>query len=331
MRLKILAALILSVIGAYSIFWFVLAGNMQDRLDIWIEGQAAKGVEIKYSALELYGFPYRMELAVRDLEMKIPAGRQNPEPYWIEAEEVIAVAFPWKLDHLVLTSASFTMIRGRHDRPLMEAAFLKARSSVNLASDNPAADLGILQRLSVVADQARFRGEDKRTGRAHKGEWHADIVKFHYLKPDETAGTTDLDLPAWGHFYLEAQKLTMPDSAKIFLGENLENLRLEMILHAQQLPDYTVDGLSSWRDQGGTISFRKIDLKGPEIGLKAAGDLALDMQLKPLGAFSAQFGKLGPLLKTTGLADNQEYSLSFQNGRVFVGPLPVFGLEAVVE
>lgn len=320
MRLKLLAGSIFLVVAAYSIFWFTLVGNLESRIASWVSEKQAEGYKITYTSLELYGFPYRMEMTLKGLEMTLPASSDRPFPLHLGATKLMAVAFPWKLDHAVIQSDALTLVGGTVNNPEMEIAFLKARSSLNLQEDFSTVD-----RFSIVADQTRIHYGDM------AGEWHADVVKFHYLKPDENASDTELDLPAWGQFYVETQKLSVPRAARELIGDSVENMRLDLVVHAKTWPRLTRRSLSAWRDQGGTLSIRKLALKAEVMDFEAQGDLALDQDLKWLGAFSVTLNKDGRLLGRLPVSKGQELAISFQNGWAFIGQQPAFELQSVVE
>ena len=78
---------------------------------------------------------------------------------------------------------------------------------------------------------------------------------------------------------------------------------MEAFLHASEQPDYTREGLSKWRDEGGTLSIRSFEYGTAKTGLTLNGDVTLDENLKPLGAFDANIANIEGLMRT--LAENE--------------------------
>ena len=107
--------------------------------------------------------------------------------------------------------------------------------------------------------------------------------------------------------------------------------------------------MAAWRDDGGTIELRGLIVKWGPLDLSADGTLALDSQLRPIGALSASIagvdeavaslvaeGSIGAAEAaavrvafnlfarlTSSAGDRLNVPITAQDGRIFIGPVAV--------
>jgi hypothetical protein len=93
--LAILAAL-LATAGAYTIYWYVVAGEIKDGVVAWAQSERADKIDVSWQKIDVTGFPiaFRVELeaaALRDNAVSPP-----PE---IRVPSLSGTAWPWDFDN----------------------------------------------------------------------------------------------------------------------------------------------------------------------------------------------------------------------------------------
>ncbi len=362
MRLKILASVILALVVGYSIFWHYMAGEVEDRIEIWVKGQKSHGLTIKYDELEISGFPYRMELSLKDINI-VKKG-QNKIPVLFTSPDITLIAFPWKINHGVIISPGGMVRLGSSNRPEMTVTIGKTRASV------------IIDFASRKFRNASFIMENVTwvTGRPAKNTVPsvAEEVRLHLRRPESATvamsgaeASGEMELPILMKLYLSAkgvvsQQLSQQIPGGIF-GKKADQVIIDLQFHGEKFPAFTRDDLGSWRDSGGTVTVKNLSISSGEMDIRLDGEATLDQDLKPLGAFSSRIQGIGPIVDIlsrhsafqvepgkmilqelkrmsrpgTGASDKGKDSLdlaiSMQGGLLFLGPIPVYELVPVVE
>ncbi len=344
MRLKFLASFFLLSALGYSLFWYYMAGELEDRIEVWVDEQKSRGLSIKYQELDINGFPYRMELSIRKLKV-IKTGPETL-PVLARSPHITLIAFPWKINHAVIISDGGAFRIGSRRNPAMDMAFGKFRSSVvvDFASRK-------FQRASVVIDKVNWTAAKAKPSEAKQ-------VKLHIMRPVQAADEDTIELPIQMKLYLEAKDVIAREIPIGIFGKKADQVRLDLQLHGEALPTYTKDALVSWRDKGGTLAVKNFEVISGDMDIGLDGEVALDADLKPLGAFSAKVHGIDHIVtilsgrpafqqepgsmilqelkrmnreETTGGKKAFDLAISLQGGLLFLGPIPVYELEPVVE
>lgn len=344
MRLKILASFILLLVLGYSFFWYYMAGEVEDRIEVWVKEQKSRGLTVRYKDLEINGFPYRMELSLNKLSV-IKTARGKP-PVLFTSPHMILVAFPWKINHGVIISDGGEIYVGSRRYPVLTVDLGKIRASVviDLVSRK-------FQRASFIIEELSWS-----TGRV--GPSKAAQVKLHIMRPAPSVTAGDMELPVQAKLYLEAKDVIVRELPVGIFGKKADLVKIDLQLHGEKLPAYSKDGLASWRDNGGTLAVKNFEVASGEMDIEMGGEVTLDPDLKPLGAFSAKVHGIDRMvdilsahsgfqmepgrmilqelkrmnrLEEKGGKKVLDLSISLQGGLLFLGPIPVFELEPVVK
>jgi hypothetical protein len=141
------------------------------------------------------------------------------------------------------------------------------------------------------------------------------------------------------------------------LGRNLDQLAGQLSVRGALNPtDLSPDGLSRWRDAGGTLELTDFSLAWGPLQIAGDGTLAVDDALQPVGAFTAQIAGLDrvvSLLEKTGRMRPQQAAIarialavltrapanggapqarvpvSIQDRQLSIGPIPLLRLPTV--
>lgn len=348
MRLKILVSAVLVVVLGYSFFWYYMAGELEDRIEAWVSGQKSRGLSIRYDDLEINGFPYRMEL--RLIKLKVIRTGQGKTPILMTSPQITLVAFPWKLNHGVIIGEGGTLRIGNRRKPDLTMTLGKIRASVliDFASRQ-------FQQASLIIEKVTWT-TGQTSGKSTPSEAHQ--IKLHLLRPAPSVDGSEMELPVQVKLYGEAQDVIAQEIPVGIFGKKADQVKIDLQLQGESLPTYTLDSLAEWRDKGGTLTVNTFEIRSGEMDIELDGEVALDMDMKPLGAFSAKIhgidhivGILAQLAEfqmppanmileeltrmnqPEGAGDRKamDLAISLQGGLLFLGPIPVLELSPVVK
>jgi hypothetical protein len=328
-RYVLLMAGLALAIGGYIIFWSMASSRALAEAGRWIAAQRAEGVDIAHAPLRASGFPYRISVTARDLRVQDERGAQA----WRLSGLLVATIQPWNPRHIIVQGEGLrAAVWPRGSAAPADAGAFAARLSAvlaggawqRLALDANAPFIAlpgqVLHATRLAASLRRNRGEDKE-------------------RPD---GTFELAVQGEG--------LDLPPGLAPGFPPAVNRLNLTGQLSG------ALDGLAAWRESGGTLDFRLLDLLWGRIKVGGDGTLTVDRQMRPLGAMSATVqgyndivdalvaGRqiasgdgamakvaLGALAERgEGGASTIKVAISAQDGRLFIGPVPVGRLRPLV-
>ncbi|MGH7001772.1 MAG: DUF2125 domain-containing protein, partial [Stellaceae bacterium] len=101
--------------AAYTGYWYYLAGTIRDQMTPWVDARQAEGVDIKWNAVAIGGYPFAVRLRFDGFDV----AALKPMPYQMQAADISFSSAPWDLRHwhfsapdgarveLILQSAGF--------------------------------------------------------------------------------------------------------------------------------------------------------------------------------------------------------------------------------
>ena len=234
---------------------------------------------------------------------------------------------------------------GELSNPSVSINFEKVMSSVVLDDEILA-----LNNLSIIADLTSWQHGLPGVGNDVS---FMENPEFHLRRnTGQIEAQTAYDLPINRAVYFKSRTALINEFRNTILGENADQIKIESLLHANEQPDFTIKGLSDWRDDGGTLSISDFEYGAADQKINLSGDLTLDEKLKPLGAFDATVTDIGALFSrlsdnenipqmarmllknqanASTLPDEVPLAISMQNGQMYVGPIMVLELPPVIE
>ena len=142
MRYLVLIGVLVAGAGAYSAYWFQVAGAIEPGIAAWADERRAEGFEVAYGGVSVSGFPFRLVVTVHQPSI----GRPHPTRAWRwRAPALAAVAQPWNFRHLILS------LDGRHRLAYLSQGVwreLSARAEVPMVSVVLGRD-GQLERFAI--------------------------------------------------------------------------------------------------------------------------------------------------------------------------------------
>jgi hypothetical protein len=324
MVFRLLGAVLVIGIGAYSGFWWVAAGKIKDAATAWREGAHAQKIDASWQGMRVAGYPFAFRLELTDVALK--DGATNP-PAELKAPTLMASVRPWNFHRAWLAvpdglAATF----GPDATPLVRLGAEHGSGAVALAGDG-----GATIWLSLY--QAKADAGVALAARAV----HAWVI----LPPGAPATHQDSGLA----FALEARDLALPAAPPGFTG-TVDDLGFGVSMMGAVPPGPLRQAAAAWRDNGGTVELDNLHLRWGDMQINGSGTLALDNDLQPVGGFSGGVsgfdqllnglvasGRVKPgdarvarlalaMLAKAGPDGRPEIatSLTIQNGEMYLGP-----------
>ena len=351
--------------GAYSGWWMFLASGLRDKTQTWIAERRELGHEIIYSDLEVEGFPFALRLALREASYVLNPGGEG----WAWNGEDMGVTLrPWDLGHLefsihgthrltyvvadggwhtaTLRAGAAAGMVGLDGAGLLWAGFLDAEGlEIILREDAPPIMLRHFHfdlRL-LLPSEAVVENSEATMGGSEAAGLSASLVSAHEAPLLQAA------------FILEG--LRLPDAAVQPFGPEVELIQGRIDLFGTPLEDTTRRAAEAWRDGGGTVELAGFVLRWDGLDISGDGTLALDGELQPTGAMTLSVQGFGTVIDTLvargvirpgpaatartilglmartpkeGHTPVLKAPLSIQNRKLFVGPVRLAELPAIV-
>lgn len=83
-----------TLLGLYTIYWFIMAGQIKQELAAWVEDQAAEGTIVTYDGVKVSGFPLSLKATVQQPDIFVQEG--DRQPHW-HGEYLAAKTRPYSL------------------------------------------------------------------------------------------------------------------------------------------------------------------------------------------------------------------------------------------
>ena len=92
----IAAALLVVVLGGYSAFWFIVAGQIENGIGEWAESLRPHNVDLSWRTIRVGGFPLAFRAELQEALLRDPA---FIEPTEIRVPRLEASAYSWNFRH----------------------------------------------------------------------------------------------------------------------------------------------------------------------------------------------------------------------------------------
>lgn len=325
----ILLGLLLAVLGtAYGIIWILMAERAKTATRDTLGGLNRQGVVAVTDRLSVGGFPFRIALGADGLYIAQP----RATPSWsIGTPHLDVYTHPWTPAHLVAAAENFDAALGS-----VTALAATARASWQALSDSTRLDS---QFHDVVF---RSAGTNEEGARATDMELH---VRLPSDAPDGTE--TGLFAEERADLAISAREVRLGPWAARAPSRLMASFDAQLALMGSIAFPSTINEIAAWRDAGGTLEIRRIALQWGDVRLEGEGSLALDERMRLMGALTLQVEQpraiiewlsaqnlidrnIRPFLPGALAALEQgtqggalTLPLTLQDGRVYLGPLPI--------
>ncbi len=270
-KLIVLFGGLIGAVIAYSFYWNSLAAGLAEGTARWIEARRAEGYAVEHGGLEVRGFPYRLAIEIEQPRLAKP---NHPAAWDWRAEALTGYLQPWDLGHVIFVVDGAQQVAWTTDGKRQSARILAEDARASLVLDGagqPVRYQGILQsgsfELAGVGPAAFAKALV--AGRHNRGE-----------DAERPAGSVD--------FAVHAVELELPAGSGGVLGREVALARLNSFLPVAAPGDPTEAALTAWRQAGGTVEVREMELIWGPLEVRGRGGTALDTALRPTGRLDVE-------------------------------------------
>ncbi|MGQ9369920.1 DUF2125 domain-containing protein [Azospirillum sp. ST 5-10] len=260
-------ALLLLAAAGYAGWWWLIARSVEDGVAAWAQMQRAHGLTVAYEGLSVEGFPLAVRAVARAPSMT------GSGLTW-HGDALVAEAPPWDYRRIALTLPGAQRLRldGTGGPPVDVTAPDGGRGTLFLG---PAG-----QPLEV---RLRFEGLTAATAGAGRAAsiGGLDLVLAQPAVPP--AGHAETGLSAT----VAVDALRPPTLADHPLGPVIERAQADLRVQGP-LPRPEPASLTAWSRAGGTVELDRLALDWGPLKVAANGTLALDRDLQPQAAMTAE-------------------------------------------
>lgn len=318
--------------AAYALWWWQAARTVENGVLAWIEEQRANGALVEHGGLSVGGFPFTLRAALEAPHLATRGAE------WRGAR-LVAEAAPWKVTQVALS------LPGEHRLTLVQAG----QPPLDLTARGGGTGHAVWT-LGGTIEQLRLSFADLTALAAEQPVPIAalDIDAAQPGEPPSEHTGTGLTVG------LTAHGVTLPDGAPPALGREVKRAEVAArVLGRPPRPEPV--SLSAWSRDGGTVELDRLTLDWGPLALAMNGTLALDGDLQPQAALTADIrgapavlAAMKPMMRPNDAAMARTVlamlsrptgpggepvitaPVTLQNRALFLGPLKVASLPRVV-
>jgi len=275
------AILLVLLAAGHALLWHWLGNRLEEGLAAWAAARRAQGWHVEHGPPQRGGWPFAATLALPRFRLEGPAVSLPGGIGW-QADSLVLRLSPPRLDRLGLEAQG----RQRLRLGLAEFPVLADRLTASL----PVESAALPGEVTAEATQLRI---GTAAGEAGIG---AARLEFHSRAP-AARGEPAVTLR------LAADRLTLPpklaEASPVIarLGGSLDRLVADLALTGPMPTAGDPTGSAmAWRDGGGTLELRNLDLRWGRISATAMATLTLDEALQPMGAGTLRLAGGGEVL-----------------------------------
>lgn len=258
----VIGGLLVVIAAAYSGYWYYLAGIIQKEMGPWVEARRAEGLDIKWNAVKIGGYPFAVRLRFDGFDV----AAAKPLPYQMHATDIAFSSAPWDLRHW-----HFSARHGARVELLLQSAGFDAKTLDGTVS---------------VPIQPGGTGDITATDLTGRGAAQGMGVDSAHvaLQQPESPPKTDHDPALLVSFDVQGAHLR---TAPAPFGTTIQDISATATIDGTVVPAPLPQMLDAWRKKGGAIEFASAHLAWDRLDIDAQGTLALDDDLQPLAALTA--------------------------------------------
>jgi hypothetical protein len=269
------AVLLVAICGAYSGFWFVVAGRLEDGVTQWAQSLRAQNLDLSWRSIRVGGFPLASRVTLSEARLRDLAAAPKGE---VRVPLLSGSASAWNFRVWQLTAPEG--LSGTAN--LAAGAAVKVTARAASGSVSVADEGGGTLWLSVSEPAADVGG-----GLAARD---ADLWLILPSHQPQTHSDRAVGIA------LDVRGLSLPAVPAPFRNP-VDEVSLGVTVMGEIPAAPARQAAASWRDAGGTLELDHVSLRWGALTIRGSGTVALDADLQPIGGFSAAVEGYDELLK----------------------------------
>jgi len=276
-RMRILAAVAVAValLSGYSVYWFIVAAQLERGIDNWVAFQRQAGLTVDFERTPVTGFPLEFRTTFRKPHIAGATAGQDID--W-QGPDVVGSVSPLNLHTMTFSGPGHHTIDLGGGPATLDAGDL----TVRLAFDGA----GQVSSLAVTLGDLHVTLPDDRTVVAASGTVSLSAA------PSPPKSDADPLL----QFDAAAQELKLPEGTVLLTADPLSEAKIAGAVKGPFPLLPLRQALVSWRDAGGTVEIKSFAAAQATLALSGSATIALDDNLQPIVAANVNARGLGPTI-----------------------------------
>jgi hypothetical protein len=325
-RLGLIVAVLLLIagIGAYTAFWFIVAGKLREGLGEWAQTAREQKIDASWRGLRIGGFPFAFRIELTEAALRDEAINPAAE---IRMPLLSGSVRPWNFRVWHLTAPQgLNVVAGPEGKPAAQLSARAADGAVSVIAEGGAT-------IWLSLDEARLATSEE------VGARNAYLWLILPSRMPESHSESNLALAA------DLREATVPQAPSPFRNP-VDELAFGITIKGAIAAGPPRQAATAWRDSGGTAELDNFALRWGRLAITGSGTLALDSGLQPIGGFSgavagyedlmtalvtvgrmkpsdARLARIGLAMLAKAGPDGRPAigtSFTIQNGEMFLGP-----------
>jgi len=277
----------------YTIFWYSMAIYLKNAIEDWKADRAEQGVLASHGKVEITGFPINFHIGINHPQLQIPYRTSEHQRFekdkkWIwRGQRAVAEVRPWNFNNIKLDLSGSNRLSLKNKDTIYE--FVSKAKLINI-------DAEMFQRnwprkFKIRIEEIKILEKISEIETSIKSAIFSTQVLLHGRTGHSVAIKKQSRL-----LQMKLKGVDVPKAFKLPLDNYIDEIFAKLKITEDLNPVLSLQNLRKWRDAGGIIDIDSFG--GVSGGLKtyAAGTLALDQNLQPLLAMSANFEGIIPLI-----------------------------------
>lgn len=266
MRIYWPISLLVLICAAYSAWWFYAADAVENEIAAMAQGGGTDGVTLAYDAVDVGGFPFRIEATFTHASMRWRGGS------W-QAERLVAHAMAWQPNHIIA-----------------EAGGVKSLTLITAPGETTTIAPDVFRMSAILSDNARFRVDlvfagatiASKLADGRRTELYVRKLAAHVRATQ--VGSADV--------IFDADDIELRRGFITTLGSRIATARFDAALKALPTGDASPlaqsleswpDFLAAWSNTGGRFVMNALEFNWGEFSMTAKGELTLESDGSPAG------------------------------------------------
>ena len=320
---KLIAVIILLPL-LWSGYWFAGSYGLKSGIDVWLTDRRGDGWQVEYQDISVKGFPNRFDTEFEQIQLADP----DTGVSW-EAPFFQLLALSYKPNHLIAVWPNSQVLATPYQKIDVTSEDMKASIVVE---PNPEMTV---QRGTLIAENIGF---------ASTSDWDFDVDAI-------SMSLRQIDATEYG-FSILANNLHPSENLRMWVSDNqnlpafIENVSIDF--EADLTKPFDRSTIEQTRPQVKTLKISKASASWGELLLRASGTLGVSSKgtlsgeltlnaknwremlqvATSAGAISAEVAAaaelgLGLFARLNGSEKTLDTTLTFSNGRMSMGPIPL--------
>jgi len=269
-----LAAVLLLVV-AYSVYWWIVARQLDAGIDNWQAAQWQAGLTVDYDRTPVGGFPFAFRATFHHTHM---AGAVDGQHVDWQGPDVEATISPFDLYGIGLSAPGHHALDFGQGPATLDATALRVALRINGA--------GLLSSAATDFTGATVALPDGRTFGATAGS--ASLIGAP--QPPKSDRDPLLD------FAFSGRDLRLPPGTVLLTGDPLTMLAFAGTVKGPMPLAPLRTALGAWRDQGGSVDLHGFALAQGPLSIDGRATIALEPDLQPIVAADLKVRGLAPAI-----------------------------------